>query len=191
MTIARGALWAGDLTRISCDEPGTPGYVLIEARAAWLLDEVAKVAGPAPVVRERVERGCRVWVAWAMDADEVAAWLWISTGSEWAPPLRHMLELGDDCYGWDADTLPGHRGHGLFTGLLLAAGRRMAGEGHRLMWGGILDENVASQRANAAAGLRPVLHVVAVHDPAPTVLRTRRVEYADRRLADQARRLLA
>ena len=98
------------------------------------------------------------------------------------------LHLADDeCYGWEAGTLPEHRGRGLFTALLLASGRAMAAEGRRVMWGGIHDHNLASQRANAAAGFRPVLQLQ-LH--ADGDLHTSPAPYADARLVTRALALL-
>jgi hypothetical protein len=56
------------------------------------------------------------------------------------------------------------------------------------MWGGILDDNLASQRSCAGAGMRAVLRLLAAHEPAR--LRTRPVDYADPHLVRRARRVL-
>jgi hypothetical protein len=72
--------------------------------------------------------------------DEVAGWPWVSTDREWTPPIQRDLHFAaDECYGWDADTLPQYCRHGLFTALLRCAGWRMAQEGNRFVWEGILD----------------------------------------------------
>jgi hypothetical protein len=190
-SVDRGALWANVLRRLPRPEPHCGDYALVELRECAGIDVLARgMEVGASVVRRRLERGCPTFVACYPDG-RVASWLWLSTGREWAPPLRQDLHFApDECYGWDAGTVPQHRGRGLFTGLLRFAGWRMAQEGHRLMWGGILDANLASQRANVAAGTRPILRLTAIHDPEPTRLRVRRVDYADPELVLRARRIL-
>ena len=189
MSITKGALWANDQQRLDWLDPQRGDYVLMETsfRAAELAGAMEVSASE---VRERLGRGCRAFVARSR-ADAVVSWVWVSTGREWAPPLRQYLYFTpDECYGWSAGTLPDHRGRGLFTALLRYAGWRMAQEGCRWTWGGIEDANVASQRANAAAGFRPILRVTAVHDPAPTRLRVRAADYADPELVRRARLML-
>src|SRR5215471_12011986 len=135
----------------------------------------------------RFQRGARAFVARDCDG-RIAAWLWVSTGREWAEPLGRWLHLaGDECYAWGAGTRPEHRGRGLFTALLLASGRALRLEGRRLQWGGIHDSNLASQRANSAAGFRPVLQLEL---GAGTDLRTAPAPYADPRLVARALALL-
>jgi ribosomal protein S18 acetylase RimI-like enzyme len=188
-TIVHGALWANDLQRLGRPDPNRGDYVLMETR--W---RVADLAGamevPASVVRERLERGCRAFVARSR-VGGVAAWMWVSTGQEWAPPLRQGLRFApDECYAWNGGTLPEHRGRGLLTALLRFAGWRMARNGHRLMWAGIEDSNLASQRSSVAAGFRAVLRLTAIHEPPPTRLHVRPADYADERLVERALRAL-
>ena len=182
--VVRCALWANDLRRLPqpLDE-GVGGYCVAEADCSAVPDLACVIEADQAVVAARFQRGARAWVARTADGS-IAAWLWVSTGREWAAPLGRWLHLADDeCYGWEAGTLPEHRGRGLFTALLLASGRAMAAEGKRVMWGGIHDHNLASQRANAAAGFRPVLHLQGcpggdMH-PSPST-------YADPRLVSRA-----
>lgn len=190
--VVRAALWANELRRLPRPEPTCAGGVLVEVREAGPIAPLAEAMEvDATVVRERLERGCRAFVA-CPRVGEVVSWLWVSTGREWAPPLRRELRFApDECYGWNAGTLEPHRGRGLFTGLLRCAGWRMEQEGSRVMWGGILDENLASQRANAGAGMRPILRLTAIHDSEPARLRVRRADYADRELVRRARRILS
>jgi hypothetical protein len=187
----RAALWANELWRLSQPEVPCRDYVLVEVRGASGDDQLAvAMALDESVVRERLERGCRCFAA-RTRSDEVASWLWVSTGCEWAPPLQQRLYFApDECYGWGAGTLPQHRRRGLFTSVLRWAGWRMAQDGCRLMWDGILDENLPSQRAHAAAGMRPILRMTAVHQPAPTPLRLRAADYADPELVRRARRVV-
>jgi hypothetical protein len=64
----------------------------------------------------------------------VRAGPWVSTGEEYAPPLRRTLRIAEgDCYGWNAGTVAGHRGRGLFAWLLEWAGSRMAESGMATM----------------------------------------------------------
>jgi GNAT superfamily N-acetyltransferase len=191
LAIVRGALWVGDLSRYPRPVHDCDGYALFEVQGRLVPKLARSMRVSCSVVRARLQRGARAFTAWSTRDDEVAGWLWVSTGREWAPPIRRELHFAaDECYGWDAGTLPDHRGHGLFTELLRYAGWRMAREGARLMWGGILDENLASQRANAAAGLRPIVHLSAIHDLEPTTLQAWPVEYADERLVVRALRVV-
>jgi GNAT superfamily N-acetyltransferase len=190
--IARGALWANDLSRLRQPEPGVGEHALVEVGTGPLVGHLAGAMDvEQPVVLDRLERGCRAFAAWSWRDEAVVSWLWVSTGDEYAPPIGRMLRLSDgDCYSWSAGTLVSHRGRGLFTRLLEHAGCRMAELGCHTMWGGILDANLASQRANARAGMRPVLRLAAVDEPAPARLRTWPAVYADPRLVERARRLL-
>lgn len=192
MNVVRGALWASDLTcgRRSAD---LSGYVLLSIERGWLVSELARAmeVGESEV-RARLDRGARAFAAWAWHSDEIAGWVWVSTGSEMADPIRRELRFQpDECYGWGAHVLKRHRGNGLFAGLLRYAGQHMAERGYRLMWGGILDSNRASQHSSLRAGWRAVLHLVAEHEPEPTRLRTWRVEYADEHLVERARLIVA
>jgi hypothetical protein len=184
----RTALWANDLRRLPPPPDAIEGVGWlgeVDCRAAAELACAMEVE--QALVAERFQQGARGFVARACDGS-IAAWLWVSTGRVWAAPIGRWKQFADDeCYGWEAGTLPEHRGRGLFTALLLASGRVMAAEGARFQWGGIHDHNLASQRANAAAGFRPVLHV---HVHAHGALRTSPAEYADPRLVARARALL-
>ena len=66
----------------------------------------------------------------------------------------------------------------------------MSGEGRSVMWGGIHDHNLASRRANAAAGFRPALRLTALLLGDRSLIRTRAVEYVEPELVERARRLL-
>ncbi|TMC10551.1 MAG: GNAT family N-acetyltransferase [Chloroflexi bacterium] len=185
----RAALWAIELDRLEPLGPRRGDYLLAETRGRGA-DLAGAMSIDASVVRERLERGCRAFVAESR-AGAVAAWLWLSVEREWADPLRQELRFGSgECYGWNAGTLPQHRGRGLFTALLRYAGRRMAGEGQHTMWTGVHDDNLASQRGHLAAGFRPVLRLAAYHQPPPTRLLAWPADYADERLVERARRLL-
>lgn len=189
MNVIRGALWAHDLRRLRQSEGAWAQNDLMELDRVPLelarsmdLDEIE--------VRDRLARGCRVFVAWP-GPHGAASWLWVTDGAEYAPPLRRMLRVPEGaCYGFGAGTLEGLRGRGLFTGLLEHVSRRMAEEGCDTMWCGILDQNLPSQRAFAAAGFRPVLRLAAVHEPPPGWLWTWAADYADRRLVGRASDLL-
>jgi hypothetical protein len=187
--VVRGALWVNDVNRLGRLDPCPADYVLTEV-CARTVELAAAMEEPALVVRERLERGCRAYVAWSPN-DTVVSWVWVSTGRERAPLLRQDLSFAaDEAYSWDSGTLPPHRGRGLFPALLRLAGWRMAEEGRRWMWGGIEDSNLASQRACTAAGYRPVLRLTAAHEPPPTRLSCRPADYADPELVLRARLVL-
>jgi hypothetical protein len=187
--VVRGALWANELLRLERLDPNRGDYVLTETRMR--VSELASAMDvDASVVRQRLERGCRAFVARSR-TDAVVSWLWVSTGREWADPLRQLLRFApDECHGWNAGTLLPHRGRGLCTALLRYAGWRMGQEGRRLMWNGILDDNLPSQSAHAHAGMRPIVRLTAVHEPAPTQLRVRAADYAAPELVLRARRVV-
>jgi hypothetical protein len=184
------AIWAINLTRLRRRRSSCGGYVLADA-----LPGLAPRLAPAMAVEERevlgrLERGCRAFAA-RDRRGEVVSWLWVSTGQEWAPPLRRTLHFAEgDCYGWNAGTLEPHRGRRLFTALLEYAGWQMARAGCHTMWNGILDGNLPSQRAHARAGFRPILRQVAHHEPPPTRMLAWPADYADERLVERALRVL-
>jgi L-amino acid N-acyltransferase YncA len=187
--IVRGALWANDLQRLDWLDPDRGDYVL-SGTTMQVAELAAAMEVPAAEIRQRLDRGCRVFVA-RTRCGVVAGWLWVSTDREWAAPIRQDLCFaGDECYSWDAGTLPEHRGRGLFTALLRHAGWRMARQGRRWMWGGIEDANLASRRSCIAAGFRPVVRLIAIHEPAPTRLRVQPADYADPELVRRARVVL-
>ena len=192
MTVVRAALWAGKCSPV-CRPPSVPGYVPLEVQGAWLAEELALAMGVPPAeVQRRLARGCRAFAMWSWAGDCMASWVWVSAGREWAGPLRRELHFQpDECHGWGAHTVPRSRGLGLLPALLHYAGRAMAGAGAQVMWNGITDENQASQRAHAAAGMRPVLHLVAQHEPAPTRLMSWACDYADPRWVARARLIVA
>ena len=186
----RGALWA--IERRWLRQPHSPcrEYVFVEVQPSRLAERLATVmAVDEREVMGRLERGCRAF-AWDWRG-EVVSWLWVSTGQEWAPPLRRCLHFPDgDCHGWGAGTLADHRGHGLFASLLGYAAWRMAREGCPTMWTGVLDSNLASQRGHLAAGFRPVLRLAAYHQPPPTRVLAWPADYTDEQLVARARCLL-
>jgi hypothetical protein len=188
--IVRCALWANDLTRVRRPRSSCGEYVLVEMLPAQASRLAAAMAVGEREVIDRLERRCRAFAA-CDSLGNVVSWLWVSTGEEWAPPLRRTFRFVEgDCYGWSAGTLERHRGRGLFTSLLEQAGWWMAREGCHTMWNGIIDGNLASQRAHAAAGFRPILRVVAHHEPPPTRIECWPADYADERLVERARRVL-
>ena len=184
--LLRAALWANDLRRLPPPD-AIAGLGICEVGGEAVPELARCMEVDEAHLAARFRRGARAFVARAADG-RIAAWLWVSTGREWAAPLGRWLHLADDeCYAWEAGTLPEHRGRGLFTALLLASGRALAAQGMRLQWGGIHDHNLASQRANAAAGFRPVLHLTL---DTGGELHTSPTPYADPRLVSRALALL-
>lgn len=186
--ILRGALWVNDLSRLGEPPESGGAYAIAEVQGGHLGAHLADAAGLAESeVRERFARGARAWACWHRPEADLAAWLWVSTGSAWAPPLHRELRFADDeCYGWGAGVRSDHRGHRLFARLLRHVGAQMRREGYRYQWGGIEDRNAPSRRANIEAGFVPVLHVVRELGE----LRTVPVVYADPELVARARRML-
>lgn len=88
------------------------------------------------------------------------SWMFVSTETTWMPKANRFIRLDEgECYAWGAMTEPYHRGRGLFTALLVAAGQAMSGRGFELMWVGVAHGNEASRRANLRAGGRPGLEL--------------------------------
>lgn len=184
LRVTRGALWAGELgDSVMCLVP--PSYQLREADAGDA-ESLAAAAGLSPeTVSDRFRRGSRPFVA--VHDGAVVAWIWTSRDEEYAPPLGVNFQFeSDEAYGWGAGASPDHRGHGLFGALLRFTGQALACEGVRVMWGGILDSNLASQRSTAHAGWRPVLRTLALHVGNRPLLWCGPVRYADSRLVERA-----
>lgn len=196
--VMRGALWVRDLVAQRPMPGPAPGYVTIpwfdwsETNDAGLSLAAARAIGVSPAELEsRRERGCMLFVAATLEGANIAAWVWVSLGREHAPLLARDLRFqGNEAYGWDAGTLPQHRGRGLFVAVLEEAGCWAYRAGLRYLWGGIEDTNLASRHANAAAGYRPVLHVTHWRLGRGGVLRTRPVVYADNRFVERARSIV-
>jgi len=193
--IVRGAYWA---LRLACHRHSLvlpDGYAIAQA---WWPDaeQLAEAMGvPGRVTVERFERGARVWAVWLWngegDQDQLAAWLWVSTGRQHDQPIRRELRLApDEAYGWSGGVAPAHCGRGLFAGLLEHVGAELLSEGRAVMWNGVHDHDLASRRAHLRAGFRPILRVTARLLGEGSCLRTRPADYADPELLHRARRLL-
>jgi hypothetical protein len=188
--VVRAALWASRLDRLRLGRGTCPGYELAEVSPGEAGELARAMDVPAGVVLGRLARGARAWAVWSPEA-AIASWLWVSVGQERADPIRRTMALApDEAYGWNAGTVPAHRDRSLFTSLLLAAAGVMWCEGRSVMWNGIHDHNRASQRAHASAGFRPVLRMSALLLGDRSLIRTRRVDYADPELVERAQRLL-
>lgn len=192
MNVVRGALWVNDLAQLPPQAQRVGSYALGEVDDGVRTAHLVAVAGlPPGEVEARLAGGCRVFAAWHWPSGQLSAWTWVSTGEQWVTVTQLTYRFADDeCYGWNADVLPEHRGHALFTAVLRFAGRRMNEHGCRFMWAGALDSKLDSQRSLAAAGFRPILHHDVYLDPPPTRLRLRCVEYADPRMADRAHSII-
>jgi len=188
--VVRAAFWAARTDRHRPSSRIRPGYMVAEASRGEA-GELARAMGVIEdVPRGRFQRGARAWVAYSPDGT-VAAWVWVSTGRERAVPIRRELRFAaDEAYGWDAGTLPGHRGLGLFTVLLEQSGNTMRCEGRTVMWGGIHDHNLASRRASVHAGFSPVLRFSALLLGPTSLIRARAADYADPDLVRRAHRVL-
>ncbi len=73
-----------------------------------------------PLVRLRLERGCRCLVV--RIGDGIAAYGWLSMGSEWIGELGlEIRPAPGEAYLWNCVTLPEHRYRGYYRALLLQA----------------------------------------------------------------------
>lgn len=185
--VVRAALWALELPHVQRPE-ACGHYVGGEVREGLLVPPLARAMRTTEAeVVGRLARGCRAFAASLQG--EVASWLWVSTGVEYAWPLGRAIGFaGDECHGWDVGTVREHRGRGLAPALLRCAGWTMAQEGLAVMWNGILDDNPDSQAAHARAGLRPIVRLTLSPSGRLTV---RPAHYAPPRLVERARRILA
>lgn len=122
-----------------------------EANAAVLRTAMAP---DGELVDLRLARGCRAFAVFA--GSEVAAFGWLSTGSEWIGEVGLEIRLHEgEAYAWNCVTLPAHRHRGYFRGLLDTVVGTARAEGLRRLWIGAVDGGAIS--AVVGAGFTPVL----------------------------------
>jgi len=108
-------------------------------------------------VQARFARGCRCFAV-VVDGEEVIAYGWLSTRSEWIGELS--LEFTPDegeAYIWNCFTLAPHRRLGMYRALLHGIVARAREEGLSRLWIGSIDD--PAEKADADAGFAPVLHL--------------------------------
>jgi ribosomal protein S18 acetylase RimI-like enzyme len=141
-------------------------------------------------VEERLERGTRCFTA-SIDG-ELAAYGWVTPGSEWIGELERQIGLGpDEAYIWDCVTLPAYRRRGLYSGLLRLMVATLTQEGFRRIWIGAALSNRPSIRGFVNSGFRPALRVVYLRVGSISCLYHRRFRGAPQPIAEDAVRVLA
>jgi GNAT superfamily N-acetyltransferase len=184
--VTHGALWAVDLRLPLGDADMTSRFAVCEV-VSYRGVQLAGMASDD--LQARYEQGRRLFAAY--EGERIVGWCWLTYGSAFAPPLGRELNFAsDECYGYDASVSEDRRGHGIFTAILARMARTVRREGAYVLWGGILDSNLASRRSNRAAGFQPVLRTVAVSRGRRSLLWTHPVEYADQRLVERAQEIV-
>lgn len=157
--LERGALWALDLPVAGAPPAGRLPVRYSEASPVHTPELASAMGVAAAEVAARFRRGCRAHLGW--HDGELAAYGWISEGREHVGELARDLVLPEgESYVWDCATVPRFRGGGLYGGLLRAVADELAARGQRRCWIGASSTNVASNRAFATTGFRPVARVV-------------------------------
>ncbi len=113
--------------------------------------------GMGKIYRDRLERGIHCYVG--LWNGEPAHITWVATGGELEPRTGHRARPGV-AYVFDSLTLPGFRGHGIYSGVLEQASRDARDAGMKLAEAVVLDGNEPSVRAFGNAGFRPVARVI-------------------------------
>jgi len=187
----RGTLWSIDPAEPSAPKAvkGSPA-VLAEATAVRAPELSVAMGCSRLHVEERLQRGTRCFTA-SIDGD-IAAYGWVSPGSELIGELERQIHLGPrEAYIWDCLTLPNHRGRGLYTGLLRLMVATLSEEGFGRIWIGAALSNRPSIRGFEEAGFRPALGVVYLRVGSWSCLYTHRFRGAPEEMAEEARRVLA
>ena len=135
-------------------------------------------------VQARFARGCRCFAV--ADGEEVIAYGWLSTRSEWIGELS--LESTPDAgeaYIWNCFTLAPHRRKGVYRALLDGIVARARAEGMARLWIGSIED--PAEKADADAGFAPVLHLAVSAVGGIRLLRARPAPGAHVGLVDAAR----
>jgi GNAT superfamily N-acetyltransferase len=150
----RLTLWAADLRGASPPPaPAAPSVVEVD-RALVPMVEVA-MGDERPLVRLRLERGCRCFAA--RIGDGIAGYGWLSIGPEWIGELGlEIRPAHGEAYLWNCVTLPEYRNRGYYRALLLHVVAVAAQEGLSRLWIGSVDG--AAESAVVGAGFRPILN---------------------------------
>jgi GNAT superfamily N-acetyltransferase len=117
---------------------------------------VAAMGADGGLAAVRLSRGCRAFAVCV--EDQVAAYGWVSTGTEWIGEIRLEISPGEgEAYLWNCVTLPAHRRRGIFQGLIGQVAGRLQSEGRRRVW--IAEAGGPAVPALPAAGYRPVIKI--------------------------------
>jgi ribosomal protein S18 acetylase RimI-like enzyme len=190
-TYERGSLWSIALAQSrSAPEAAESPAVWAEATAVQASELSVAMGCSDRQVEERLERGARCFTA-SIDG-ELAAYGWVTPGSERIGELERLINLGsDEAYIWDCVTLPGYRRRGLYSGLLRRMVAALSEEAFRRIWIGASLSNRPSHRGFLNAGFRPALSVVYLRLGSRSCLYAHRLRGASKEIAGDAVRVLA
>ncbi len=140
------------------------------------------------VVEARMARGCRCFVARL--GDEVVAFGWLATGTEWIGELELEIRPGRDAaYIWNCATHPAHRRKGFFRCLVTGIAAQAQREDLTRLWIGTLD--IPAAKGVADVGFVPAMRFTSVWMYGVRWLRARPADSADPALLMSARQVLA
>ncbi len=140
------------------------------------------------VVAERMARGCRCFVARL--GDEVVAFGWLATGTEWIGELElEITPERDAAYIWNCATHPAHRRQGFFRGLVSGIATQAQSEGLNRLWIGTLD--IPAAKGVADAGFVPAMRFTSEWMYGVRWLRARPADSVDPAVLMSARQVLA
>jgi hypothetical protein len=115
---------------------------------------VAAMGDEGELVGLRLARGCRCFAV--MTGEEVTAYGWLSSGTEWIGEIRLEIKPGaGEGYVWNCLTLPAHRRRGMFRAVLVRISSVLKEEGAGRLW--IASGGTGAEKALPDAGFRPVL----------------------------------
>jgi GNAT superfamily N-acetyltransferase len=165
-----------------------PGLRISEVTedAAAEIASVMQVDGG--VVDARMARGCRCFVARL--GDEVAAFGWLATGTEWIGELELDIRPGaGEGYIWNCATHPAHRRKGFFRSLVTGIAAQAQREGLNRLWIGTLD--IPAAKGVADVGFVPAMRFTSVWMYGVRWLRAKPADSVDAALLMSARQALA
>ncbi len=140
------------------------------------------------VVDERMARGCRCFVARL--GDEVVAFGWLATGTEWIGEVElEITPERDAAYIWNCATHPAHRRKGFFRSLVTGIAAQAQREGLNRLWIGTLD--IPAAKGVTDAGFVPAMRFTSVWMYGVRWLRARQADSVDPALLMSARQVLA
>lgn len=140
------------------------------------------------LVRSRMARGCRCFVARL--GDDIVAFGWLASNVEWIGELELEIRPGRaEAYVWNCATDPRHLRQGFFRAMVNGIGAHARREGLKRLWIGTLD--IPAAKAVVDAGFVPALRFTSVWMYGMRWLRVRRAETVDPELLDAAREVLA
>jgi len=140
------------------------------------------------ILDARIARGCRCFVA--REDDEVVAFGWVTTRTEWIGELELEINPGErEAYIWNCATHPDHRRQGFFRAIVNGITAQARREGLRRLWIGTID--IPPAKAVADAGFVPALRFTTVWLSGIRWLRVRSADQSDPSVQMAAREVLA